>query len=504
VKHNLENVIDPLDGAGLRCSVCLKQWKHAPRSECIGLPWYAWHAPRPDHLVLPDSLFRKGLKLAEDQQPVARVGTGNDPLYDIGACVPHEIKIDFDQGKYKFIDTDLGFDIWRENGLHVRVHYEDTYLHIQEAAGARSRFGLYAWQEARSQAAYEFAYKVAYDDVETAQDYISKALSNRFYLGWRRIINEIVPADILALQRLMFSSIQGDCALLHNAELYTDVHQHTRADLVKYHACRLYAGSAASLDGIAHWRERLAPTVPNKALNKTLDKMPRAISYRQIFRLSTIQLTEPVTDRLHLIFILCASDHHNWGLHERTVVSATPQMVQQAAAVFGRTLNSRSKTVVIGDVARSILDYDQPYAGDLLGLARRSHAWHGEMDLRPTLDFARELSAETPLVAPTSVDLAALEEVGITLLKTAGDCYKEHVLMQHCIHTYASKAQAGLCYLFHVEYEKPGADRRVLATVEVSPAGIVVQAKGPHNEKNPACEYGVKVINEAFKKGMKV
>jgi hypothetical protein len=176
-------------------------------------------------------------------------------------------------------------------------------------------------------------------------------------------------------------------------------------------------------------------------------------------------------------------------------------MVQQAAAVFGRTLNSRSKTVVIGDVVRSILDYPEAYAGDLLGLARRSHAWHGEMRLHPNSSYERELSAETPLVAPSGVDLAALEEVGVTLLKTAGDCYKEHVLMQHCIHTYASKAQAGLCYLFHVEHKEEKTEKITLATVEVSPAGQVVQAKGPHNSNNAACHYGIAALKEAFKKG---
>lgn len=484
----------------VRCTVCGQTWKKGPQSTCPGGIVYEW-GKQPDDLVIYNDLFRKGLTLAEGQKPVAYAGKNHIPLFKLADCVPHGLKIEFDQGKYKFVDTEIGFDIWRENGLCVHVGYQDTYLRVQLQGKGLASFGLYQWQEARADAAYAFADELVVDDVEQAQDYISQALSKRFYVGWRRIIEQIAPKDVLDLQRLMFSSVQGDCAHLHNPDLYTDSHAHTRADLLKYHACRLYAPHARTLDDIAHWRERLAPAVPNKALNKTLDKMPTAVSYRQIIRLSTIQLPQPVTNRLHLIFILCASDHHNWGLHERTVVSATPEMIQQAKEMIhpGRTINARSKTRDIGNLARVILDYPEPYGGDLVGLAQRSRTWHEQMHGNVDYEYFRGdsiLPAETPLVAPQNVNFDALAEKGITLLRTAGDTYKEHQQMRHCVHTYASKAQRGLCYLFHVEHETEG--NRTQATVEVSPAGEVIQAKGPENQTNAACHYGVKALKEAF------
>lgn len=486
IAHKLTSTKKPF-----RCSVCLQTWQGKPRSECPGLPVYE---RVPDDLTLRDNLFQKGLKLSDDQRIVAYYTKYKLPLYALSACEPHGLDITFDQGKYKFLETPDGFEIWRVNGLNVTVTYDDTWLKVQHRYTMRC--GLYNWPEALHEASESLANQLVSDDTEEATEMISKALSYRFFLGWKRIIAEIAPTEVGDLARLVFSSVRGDALVLHAPELYTEDHIHTRSDLIKYHACRLYAATTPEPSDVAAWRQRLSPTVPNKALNKTLDKMPPAISYKQIVRLSTIRLESPITSRLHLIFILCASDHHNWGLHERTVVSATPAMIQQVGVLHGKVLKAQSKTRVIGDLAQQILDYPEPYGGDLLGLAQRSMEWHRQIANAEDAGGGI-LPADTPLAVPTHLDLDALAERGITLLRTAGDCYAEHDKMHHCIHTYASKAAKGLCFLFHAVYTKD--DVTTHATLEVSPQREVIQAQGPMNQKNAACTYGVQELKRALK-----
>ena len=482
-QHNLERK----DGRYV-CLTCQQDWKGKPSSDCPGLPILS---EIPPEYALWDNLFPAGLQLNEGQKPVALFTKWLKPLYILAECIPHDHKIDFDQGKYKFLERPEGFDIWRVNGLCVSVDYRDTWLVIKRKSSLS--VGLYNWPLAVRQVAQTFAVAMDIQPVDDGTRMIADALRSRFFEQWKRLLATVVPKEICDLFRLMYASAQKDCGMLHDPFLYTDEYKHTRADLIKYHACRLFAANEFGLDDVAHWRERLSPTVPNKALNKTLDKLPVGVSYRQLTRLSTIQLENPVTNRLHLIAILCASDHHNWGLHEQTVVRATPEMIIEAGQRFGRTLKTRSKTRDIGDVMTSVLDFDQPYHGDFSGLAQLSQRWHAE---NPT-HVDPQIDKDTPLAVPEKLDLVELESKGIKFLRTVDDCYREHELMDHCIHTYASKAAKGLCYLFHVDYQdKEGVS--YIATIEVSPQYQIVQAKGPRNSKNAACDYGVITLKRAI------
>lgn len=488
--HQFEKATHPMKK--WRCTVCLQEWVSKSRTACPEHPVYQWGSI-PDTVALKDSIFVRGLKLSEGQKPVAFVGNHKEPLYLVADCVPHGCTIEFTQGKYAFQQIDDGFIIWRVNGLSLTVRYYETYLHLADL-----RMNVYMYRDALREAAEWFANQLLTnadeEQIEDATEMISNALGKRFYEEWKRIIT-LVPADVEELSRLFWSSVQGDCSVLHIPELYTDQWQYVRSDLKKYHACRMFAATLQGenkLDQLARWREALTPAVPNKALNKTLDKIPAAISYKQITRLSTIKLDKPVTNRLHLVFILCASEHHNWGLHEHTVISATPEMIKEAGNLFDCQLKTQTRTRTISSIARDILDYPEPYGGDLLGLARRSQEWHGEHNRRAD----KKLSPESILVVPDGIDLEALAAKGITLLRTAGDCYHEHDVMEHCIDTYASKAHAGLCYLFHVDYAIK--DEKYLASIEISPSGVVVQAQGPRHFSNPACHYGVELLNKAF------
>jgi hypothetical protein len=76
----------------------------------------------------------------------------------------------------------------------------------------------------------------------------------------------------------------------------------------------------------------------------------------------------------------------------------------------------------------------------------------------------------------------------VHFLATAGEIYAEGEKMGHCIGSYAERAIAGRCYLFHVDY----GDRQ--ASVEVDPFGWVKQAFGPYNEINAASDWGRQVL----------
>jgi hypothetical protein len=402
------------------------------------------------------------------------------------------------KSKYSLVEIEQGVRIERVGGMVVEAVYQDTYITI-----GRANVGLYQFDELAKYVAVGFVEQMNLRTLrqeDDAVEMIVRALRGRLYPQWRRIVEQVAPAEVVKLAKLMWSSTRKDAAVLHLPGLYTDAYQFVRRDLEKYHACRLYAKSLdetnipsdSYLDILMDWRGRLSPTVPNKALNKTLDKLPPAVSFRQIQRLALLKMEEPITSRLHLIFALSAADHRNFGLHERTVMRANTAMVKEAAEVFDFQLRHNSRTSAIEDVARYILDYPEAYGGDLIGLARRSAEWHQEVDRMERWG----LPDEYVLPRPPEVDLAALEGIGIRLLDTAGAVYAEGREMHHCVGSYASAAASGQCYLFHVDHLD------TQATIEVYPDGRVVQACGPYNRKTRACEYGVAMLERAFSKPM--
>lgn len=424
------------------------------------------------------------------------------------------------KSKYTFEGTERGVLISRYGGFSVEVLYNEGYIHV----GAHHRFSLYDYQHILDFIAQWFliamqfkAQKRKYDD---AVKMIAKSLNSRFHPHWEYMVKQVAPPEVAELSRLMWSSTLKDAVVLHIPELYTDEYKHLRADLKQYHACRLickmiegdlpgnHEWAADDLPRFQAWRERVAMTVPNKFLNKTLDRLPQAISVKQLVYLPTFQLTRPIVDRLHLLFALSACSHHHWGLHELAVLNASGATIQEAAHAFGfhsaHQINVGSKTELIAELARNILDYPQAYRGNLVGLAERSAEWHQERRFRQRQQdyyVARardQITPETPLPRP-DIDLDALAEKGVRFLATFGDVQNEGNTMGHCMasSSYDYKAYQGKCYLFHVD----DPNSRTQASVEVDTDGEILQAYGPGTlTKNAACTYGVNVLKAAFKK----
>lgn len=405
------------------------------------------------------------------------------------------------KSKYTFAETDRGVLIQRDGGLEVEVYYADTYICI----GHRSRQGLYAYRDIVNAFAGWFADNLLSSASEKksreAIEMIARALSKRFKPHWERMVNQIAPPEVSKLAKVMWSSILKDTWLVHEEQIYLPEYEYLLRDLLKYHACRVICAAWCRQQINNHefpvlkdWRGLVAPTVPNKALNKTLDKMARGIRYEDVLRLSTMRLERPITDRLTLVFVLCAGGHHNYGIHERIVVQANAAQIKEASERYapGDWVRNNSPVGTIDRLARWILDYPEPYGGDLVGLAQRSREWHDAGGHHhQTIDTSHELPKP-------DVDLGMLEGYGIRFLDTVGAVMSEGDSMHHCVGSYATKAAGGGCYLFHVDHNGEK------ATVEVDPLGNVLQACGPSNRRNKACDYGARRLAEAFSYEAKV
>lgn len=78
----------------------------------------------------------------------------------------------------------------------------------------------------------------------------------------------------------------------------------------------------------------------------------------------------------------------------------------------------------------------------------------------------------------------------VRFLGTAAEVVAEGRAMHHCIATRIPHAVRGYCYLFHVEHKGQR------ASVEVSRAGDVIEARGPCNEDNGAARFGIAMLHK--------
>ena len=411
------------------------------------------------------------------------------------------------KSKYTITDIPGGFLVQREGGLEVGVTYGETYLRV-----GTSNVAIYQYPSMVDAVAEWFMDNMIKGYLnkrkrEEGMAMIARALSKRMKPHWQRLVNEFVPKEVGDLARQMWASVHGDADILHRPELYTEEYKHLRSDLLKYHACRLIAKREENLrhrfeddplhlrliDRMQHWRELYARNVISpKAFNKTLDKLPRALSFKTIDQLANVHLVQPITNRLHLIAVLCGAEHFHWYMHERTVLNASPAMLQEAGELVGWTVKSSARTSRIKDVVTYVLDYPAPFNGDFIGLARRSHEWHQE-NYNTAVDARLPADTVLPLLA---LDYPALAEKGVQPLRTVGEVVEEGDRMQHCVGSYAHRAYVGHSFLFHVEHNNHK------ATIELSAGGAVQQAYGPRNTVNDACSWGSEALRLAVGKDL--
>lgn len=405
------------------------------------------------------------------------------------------------KSKYTFEPTPTGFSLLREGGIRLEVMYRDRAMQID---GHPDHFGLYGDSllngitDILIDLTMGGGRRVSKADRRDARELFHHALGGRVNAAMNRVRADIAEPEVVELARKMWASTHTDTRIVRRDELYTDEYRHLRGDLLKYHACRLYARFAETaphsdyLALVADWRTYLGQgSGGNRAINKTLDRFPVGVSFHQIAYLAQFNITTPITKRLHMVACLCAAEHHHWELHQRAVLQADDEQVLRAAEVQSTILNRRSTTESVRGVMSHILDYEEPYHGDLVGLSRRSLHWHDNLHRQR---HKRPQRAENESTARPAIDLAALAEQGVRFLDCTNAVIAEGDLMDHCVASYADKAVAGGCYLFHVDHEGH------MATIEATPQGKVIQAYGQRDTNNPACGYGSGLIARAFEK----
>ena len=280
------------------CKVCRQTWTEKPEDTCVGQPMLK---AVPNHLVTLDGLFREGLAPASGQQPVACTLDERQnpiPLYEHAASVPRRRRYSSDVPDFAFVDRPHAVEIHGAHGLSVTIWYHDTWFNLYSDGPDSisgyvldNKFPLWGWQGMLSPIANWFACHLGLEgEIIDDLDAVARKLRHALYQAWKRIIEDDVPSEVSELARLMYLSTKGDAPILHDPELYTPAHAATRSELRKFHACRLFASRLYySLERTVDWRAKMAPTLPNEALIKTLETLPYGIPPDLIPRLSTIQ-----------------------------------------------------------------------------------------------------------------------------------------------------------------------------------------------------------------------
>lgn len=251
------------------------------------------------------------------------------------------------------------------------------------------------------------------------------------------------------------------------------------------------------------WKRLFSPKGETyTSLNRTLMNLPRQIPPGLLRMLTKIKLKKPITNRTQLAAILCATVqtghfYRGWEgntdavLHRhRLLQHAPPEQFKKIVKIISDYTHNNFKHTRTGDIhAVMSFMFDCPpdhMHGSLTGWANRAVQYHRH-ELRARLEQqAKVTDPKTPLTQPP---IDPPKHSSIKFLATVQDLLDEGTLMDHCIGDYASNAIQGVSFLFHVNHKKEA------ASVEVSDTGNVIQAWGPHNQKNLASQWGQRMLS---------
>ena len=238
-----------------------------------------------------------------------------------------------------------------------------------------------------------------------------------------------------------------------------------------------------------NWRGFYSPTEePYTSLNRTLMNLPGGIPPAELLHLRRVMLPEPATNRMKLLSYLSIGFKPNKEEIVRVIRRSNPDQIKRAVRLMweysGIKADFRSPREVQQAVGM-LFDFPGPYNGTVVSAAEHSIEWHRDSAHRMALQEQARLGTDT--MAPP---IPLPDVLGVKFLATVGDVIEEGHRMHHCIGGYSYNAAQGDCYLFHVDYKGEQ------ASVEVSPEGKVVQAYGPCNHKNAACDYAERVLNK--------
>lgn len=261
-----------------------------------------------------------------------------------------------------------------------------------------------------------------------------------------------------------------------------------------------------------------------KALNKTLNEMPRGIQVELVHNLRKIHLREPINDRVKLAAVGYGLSMGNRMDHVSCLLRSSPAQIRKAFKLFKKNYEKVHKRKMpqtlrgcrgIANLINYAFDYDGRHDGEIVGLLEKAHRWHQDEELRLEMQRQRwaieaedrrlqraanealwaeqaearrkqeEEDRKKPTKAPP-IPLPDKEE--IRFLDTVESVFQEGMDMGHCISSYAKRAMEGDCYLFHVEVHGEK------ASTMIDKDGKLVQSYGPRNCVNKASEWGGNVL----------
>ncbi len=265
-----------------------------------------------------------------------------------------------------------------------------------------------------------------------------------------------------------------------------------RDDAVKFQPCRVALahveddhdddtpeGAFAMVARLAQWRDLFAPDGRSRRpLNATLTEFGEAASANALWGLRRVALTRRAPSLLH-VQVLGAI-----GADPRA-----PVMKDHARVVENASTAELQAAVASAQEARWGLPpaVQGPHAlAELLALVVvRPGADVDALRLDVVLEAAAlVLMARLPLSTKVAVPPIPPPTVqGLRLLKTCREIVDEGLRMQHCVGLRRFDAVDGRAFIFHA------ADDRSEATVQVNARGCIVEARGPKNDDNQACQW---------------
>lgn len=224
-------------------------------------------------------------------------------------------------------------------------------------------------------------------------------------------------------------------------------------------------------ESLRRWRGLFrAPTAAKRAVNKTLSSFGEYASPQALWGLRNVPLSQPVASIEHLEVLgflgnaqrRCPCLPELVRCMERVSLAELRQGIEQIAiAPLAATSPLDSLPHLFAEVIAPLDVDDNTGFGDIIVQALAHHS----------------TTSSSGDVALPPIPLPQWE--GYRFLDTKAAIEREGRWMDHCVGLYAEHAAKGQYYIFHV------ASPPYQATVALDRHGLVVDAKGPHNELNP-------------------
>ena len=337
----------------------------------------------------------------------------------------------------------------------------------------------------------------------------AKAINKPVHAEWQRLLAQVDPT-VLAVHKKVFAATWNcrQAPLISEDALYKE--QYIVKDILSYPAaavatlaCDVFGPvNESPIEKMLHWRDIFAPAGMGSyhALNATLMNLPGGVPASLLCDLRNLILPRPICNRLELIATILAGARtadnfsvfaHATAAEIKEAMRRVSLSLQRAWAQRGiedhENLSSR-RTRDVRTAVHYLLDYPEDHHGRILGLVDKAIRWHGvegrQMEARKsTKRFGTDRKLTTPPIPLPEVE-------GIRFLATVADAVNEGEQMEHCIASYCEDAVEGRCYLFHADYQGEQ------ASVEVSPSGKVIQARGPRNCHNKATRWATQVLGQ--------